>query len=72
MPNFSCKNCTPPERHPGCHSTCPVYLKEKAEYDRCKEQLDKERAVGQAIYGQRSIAVHKALKHKKKGGQNRC
>lgn len=67
MAIYSCRYCTAPKRHPGCHSTCPEYLKEKAEYDKLKEQHDKEKAVHQAIYSQRSIHVHKALKHKKGG-----
>lgn len=67
MPTFSCRYCTAPKRHPGCHSACPEYLKEKAEYDERKEQFDKEKAVAHAIYHQRSLAVNKALKHKKGG-----
>ena len=32
-----CKNCVPPKRHLGCHSTCEQYLREKAEYEKQKE-----------------------------------
>lgn len=28
-----CKNCKPPKRSAGCHSTCKEYLADKAEYD---------------------------------------
>lgn len=67
MTIFSCRYCTAPKRHPGCHSTCPEYLKDKAEHERRKEQLDKERAVQNAIYEQRSIHVRKALKNRRGG-----
>lgn len=67
----SCRYCTQPKRHPGCHSHCPEYLAERAEYDRCKEKLDKEKAVEYAIIEQRGIHVRKALKHKR-GGRSRA
>lgn len=28
-----CKGCVPPERYPGCHSSCPEYIKYRAELD---------------------------------------
>ena len=62
-----CQYCVAPKRHPGCHGSCPEYLKEKAEYDNRKEQYNQQKAVANAIYDQRSIHVRKALKHKRGG-----
>lgn len=33
-----CKDCVPPQRHPGCHSKCEQYAKEKLEYDKLKKK----------------------------------
>ena len=38
---YSCKNCVPPIRHEGCHSTCEKYLAEK-EANEAEKQLIKE------------------------------
>lgn len=67
MTTFSCRYCTAPKRQPGCHGTCPEYLKEKAEYNERKEQFDKERAVKNGLFSQRDDAVRKAQKSKRGG-----
>lgn len=61
-----CKGCVPPKRHTGCHSDCPEYLKQKAEYDRLKEEDKKRRGVISAIYSQRDLNVYKAKRHRMK------
>ena len=33
-----CKDCIPPKRHPGCHSTCEEYQKERKELDEYNKQ----------------------------------
>lgn len=38
MPIKCCKDCVPPKRHPGCHSQCPDYLREKAEHEEWKKK----------------------------------
>lgn len=63
----SCRYCTAPKRHPGCHDHCPEYQEEKATYDKCKEQHDKERNVSQGIYEQVTRGVRKAGKRKRGG-----
>lgn len=35
-----CKNCVPPKRHPGCHDTCELYQKDKAEWEEYKETVN--------------------------------
>lgn len=37
---YCCYGCVPPKREPGCHSTCPEYLKQKAEHDALKAKAD--------------------------------
>lgn len=46
---FSCKNCVPPTRHVGCHSTCEKYLKEKSENDQIREKRQKEQSIKEAM-----------------------
>lgn len=60
-----CLGCKPPKRNPYCHSTCPEYLEQKAEYDERKAIADKERMVGSGVQSQKSTAIHKALKGRK-------
>ena len=38
-----CKDCVPPKRCLRCHSTCEDYLREKAEYEKKKDQRIKKR-----------------------------
>ena len=35
--NCPCKNCVPPKRTPGCHSTCEDYKKWSEEHKKEKE-----------------------------------
>lgn len=67
MPIFSCKNCVPPKRHPGCHGTCPEYLGEKETYEFHMEEYRKQHNLSNAIYAQRGRAVQRAMKHRRKG-----
>lgn len=64
MATFSCKDCAPPKRHPGCHGSCQEYLAEKAEYDRLKAVYDKERDIACAITCARGNRVYKAMKNR--------
>lgn len=57
-----CKGCVAPKRHKACWDHCPEYLAEKAQHDKRKAELDKERMVSQAIYGERGKKVYNALK----------
>lgn len=38
-----CKDCIPPVRHIGCHSTCKQYLKEKEELEILKEKINADK-----------------------------
>lgn len=57
-----CQYCVAPKRHPGCHGTCPEYLKEKAEHEERKASDYKQRKVKGDIYCQRSERVTKAIR----------
>ena len=37
-----CHYCVPPERHPGCHATCPRYAEGKARYEADKAEANKK------------------------------
>ena len=47
MTNYfeKCQHCVPPERHPGCHATCPHYAEAKAKYNSDKAIKDKDKDV---------------------------
>lgn len=63
-----CYGCVSPKRYPGCHSHCPEYIAERAEYDRRKAAEDKKNAVSNGIYLQK---VDSILKSVRKRGSNR-
>ena len=60
-----CYHCVAPKRHPGCHSTCPEYLKQRAEHDELKAVADKQKFISNGIRSQKTTAVIKALKGKR-------
>ena len=57
-----CRGCKPPKRNPYCHSTCPEYLNEKAEYEAMKAVADKNQRLAHGLKSQRDSAVFKAFK----------
>jgi hypothetical protein len=61
-----CKNCVPPQRHPGCHSTCKQYLKEKAEYEKQKEYAKAHKTVMLTNYDFDEIAYVSSKRHKRR------
>ena len=60
-----CFGCVPPERHPGCHSTCKRYKDQRAVYDERKAIDDERRRVRNSCYIQRDEAVRKTMKGKR-------
>ena len=61
-----CRHCVPPKRNPGCHSTCPEYLGERAEYDRKKAIEDEKMRIKNGCRSQREESVRKAMKKRAK------
>lgn len=61
-----CKNCVPPKRHPGCHSTCEQYLKEKTEYEKQKEYAKAHKTVMLTNYDFDEIAYASSKRHKRR------
>lgn len=61
-----CKDCVPPDRHPGCHGTCEKYLEEKKLIDEFNAQNYKQRHAVSDIIGRENARFNKALKKRKK------
>ena len=57
-----CKDCVAPKRHPGCHSTCPEYRTEKAEYEEYKAKVDKQKAIKAGLDSMAIASVNRARK----------
>ena len=38
-----CKECVPPERHPGCHTFCEAYIEWKEEWEELKVKIRKQK-----------------------------
>lgn len=63
-----CRGCIAPKRHPGCHGSCPEYIKERAAYDAKKTAYDRQREIEYGLTAQalrRSERAKKARNHKK-------
>ena len=63
---YSCKGCVAPKRYPGCHSHCPEYLSQRAEYDRKKAIADQKRDIEAGITSQVFVGVNRAYKAKRR------
>jgi hypothetical protein len=61
----SCKDCVPPERHPGCHSKCEKYLQQKAAHDALREADYKRRRTRNNLIAQRTELYDKAMKNRR-------
>ena len=44
-----CKPCVPPERHPGCHATCPKYKEWRMAEDAKAELMAKSKVENSII-----------------------
>ena len=66
MVRFSCKDCTTPKRHPGCHDKCPEYLEQKAKYDAQKAAYDEKRRLRGELIAQRDELYYKAMKKRRR------
>lgn len=64
---YSCKDCQ--QRYPGCHGKCETYKKEKAAHEEQREAQKREREIRQGLYMQRSSAVTRATKRRKRKDQ---
>lgn len=63
-----CRGCIAPKRHPGCHGSCPEYIKERATYDAKKAEADRQRDIEHGLTAQamrRSERAQKARNHMK-------
>lgn len=44
-----CKNCVPPKRHIGCHSTCEIYISNKEAHNKRKKEENDKANIAKAI-----------------------
>lgn len=61
-----CKDCS--KRHPGCHSKCSKYIKEKSEWEEIRAKAHREQAYT-TIYKsdfEMLSCIHKPRKYRKK------
>ena len=65
MTKFSCYGCE--KRAPGCHAKCDIYKAEKAEHEERKAKENRRRSVKNGLNAQRSAAVYRNTKGKRKG-----
>lgn len=66
MPIKCCKDCVPPQRHPGCHSKCEQYLKEKAKWEEEKAIAKANKPVMLTNYDFDEIAYAGCKRHKRR------
>lgn len=60
----ACHYCK--ERYPNCHSVCPKYLKEKADWEAAKQIIAKNRAPILTSYDFDSIVYVDSKRHKRR------
>lgn len=62
-----CIECVPPERHPGCHSECERYLKEKEEHDKYNKIVAEGKRADRAGLSEHLLThtTHKGKRRKK-------
>lgn len=66
MAIYSCMGCVPPKRYPGCHSHCPEYAKEKAQYEKDMDVQKQKIAIESGITSQKYQGVARAYRKKGK------
>lgn len=59
-----CKDCVPPTRYQGCHSSCQKYIEWRAERDGLLEQKQKNLTLNEAFLDIRYAYVNQAKKNK--------
>lgn len=62
-----CKDCVPPKRHGGCHSTCREYIEQKALHDAQLEEANRRKILAHNLFDQKGRAIRTAEKIRKKG-----
>ena len=60
----TCKECTPPTRHVGCHSTCQKYLNACKEAKKQKEIIAAAKQKDDVYYNHHLSAIRKQIRGK--------
>lgn len=65
-----CKDCVPPKRHVGCHSTCETYLEAKRKYDEEMKVIRERKRLESDIVSTQVQSYYRRMKRKRtrKGG----
>ena len=61
----TCYGCEKPKRHPGCHATCPDYLRENAEHQERKKLVGREKRL---YYSLEEFGIISCEKQKRRHG----
>ena len=59
--HFPCKDCK--DRHTGCHSECPKYIKAKEDHDEKKEKIKEAIARENIVWGFKKKAITAMIKN---------
>lgn len=65
----SCEGCVAPKRHPGCHSTCPDHIIDKAFHE--AEKAEERRKREAACYSYDQLRDRKATLAKRRSAYRR-
>lgn len=60
-----CHEC--PNRHVGCHSTCEIYIKERAALDEHNRQRNAANEISNAVFKTQYNGLKKSKKPKERG-----
>lgn len=66
MPIKCCKDCVPPQRYPGCHTKCIMYLEEKAKWEEEKKLIKANKAIMLTNYDFDEIVFSTCKRHKRR------
>ncbi|MBQ5655947.1 MAG: hypothetical protein IIV14_00750 [Bacteroidaceae bacterium] len=69
MKKYPCKDCVPPKRHVGCHSTCKEYSDIQEENRAEREAMQEEARKNRIANNYACDVIHKCRKmaHRRKG-----
>lgn len=63
-----CRYCTPPERHPGCHSDCEDYIREKNKHDSDRREVSLRKKAEHDLNNYEVNEIHKSYKRRGRRG----
>ena len=61
-----CKDCVPPKRHGGCHSTCPEYIAQQIVHEAQREKDYQEKIARYGLSAETERGARAAKKRKRR------